>query len=428
MQAQIARRVQILLTLAILAFVTYLIGVAWSLVSQFLGTFMLFFLGWLLAFLLKPLVQRITRLGLPFGVAAALVFIIGPAIVLLVGYLLIPVIVEQANQISSHIDEYSNKLSGLVDYAKGVLTSLGVSVADIQNLESKVRDAAASIGQAVLEGGTGTIGNIGNELFRISLVLIFSISFLLDGDKLAAKALAAMPERWREGATFIVKSVETSFGSFVRGQLFSALAYALLNGAIMLVFGLPYIAVGSLAAGLFIIVPLIGNYVAYLPPVIICLVARPDQTLILLIAVVIVQGLYMNLISPRIMAKAVNMHPLVTTASILVFGQLGGFWGAFFGIPIGSTIGMLARPTMQIVHDYLNPVADTPTQALEQLPTAPVKAKTTTSQSPVTEPVTTAATTAALTTASYPDSVSDRSGQGPTPATPITPATPNSSG
>jgi predicted PurR-regulated permease PerM len=131
----------------------------------------------------------------------------------------------------------------------------------------------------------------------------------------------------------------------------------------MLAFGLPNVAIASLAAGLFIIVPLVGNYLAYLPPVLTCLVARPDQTWVLLVAVVIVQGIYMNLISPRIMAKAVNMHPVATLASILVFGQLWGFWGAFFGIPIASTIGMLARPTMQLVHDYLNPSVDTRPQS-----------------------------------------------------------------
>jgi hypothetical protein len=66
------------------------------------------------------------------------------------------------------------------------------------------------------------------------------------------------------------------------------------------------------------------------------------------------------------MAKAVNMHPLLTMASILVFGQIGGFWGALFGIPIASTIGMLAPPTAQLVHNYLNPEVDSQPQAQPQ--------------------------------------------------------------
>jgi len=372
MQAQIARRVQILLTLVILVAATYLIGVTWSFLSQFMSTFMLFFLAWLLAYLLKPLVLLLTRARLPFWAAVLFVYIIGPAILLVVGYLVIPAITDQATQITNHLDEYSSKLTGLVDNAKGALTSLGVSASDVQGLENKIRDAAGGVGQAVLDGAGGAVGGIGNELFRISLVIIFSISFLIDGDKLATTALAAMPGRWREGATLIVKSVETSFGSFVRGQLFSALVYALLNAVVMVGFGLPNVAVGSLLAGLLIIVPLVGNYLAYLPPLIICLVARPDQALIMFIVLAVVQSIYLNVVSPRIMARAVKMHPLVTTASILVLGQLGGFWGAFFGIPIASTIGMLARPTLNLVHNYLNPATDTESQLEAQtLPESP---------------------------------------------------------
>ena len=144
----------------------------------------------------------------------------------------------------------------------------------------------------------------------------------------------------------------------MRGQLVSALAYAVLTAAVMLVFGLPNVAVSSLVAGLLVIVPLVGNYLAYIPPLVTCLVARADQTWILLAVIVAVQAIYMNILSPHIMARAVHMHPLVTMVSILVFGQVGGFWGAFLGIPITATLGMLAQPTLRVVDNYLNPAAD----------------------------------------------------------------------
>lgn len=363
MQSQTAGRVQILLTLAILVAATYLIGLTWSFLSQFLGTFLLFFFAWLIAILLKPLVVKMMGAGLPFGIAVALVYLIGLPIALVVGYLFVSNIAEQVAQINNHLDEYTSTLGGLAGRAKGVLTSVGVSASDLQALEESVRDSAGSTGRAVLLGAVNTIGSIGDALFRISLVLIFSVSFLVEGDKIASQALATMPEQWREGATLIVRSIEQSFGSFVRGQLFSALVYALLTAVVMLAFGLPNVAVVSLAAGLFMIIPLVGNYLAYLPPVVSCLVARPDQTLILFIVVVIVQAIYMNFISPRIIARAMTMHPVVAIASILIFSQLGGFWGAFFGIPIASTIGILARPTLHSIQSFLNPTGDPQSQA-----------------------------------------------------------------
>ncbi len=358
MQAQTARRAQLLLALAILIAATYLLGLTWSFVSQFLGTFMLLFFAWLLAYLFKPVVAGITRVGLPFGGAVLLVYIVGPLVALVLGVLLVPAITEQAAGINAHLDEYTSKVSGLLNGAHGALTSFGLSAPDVGELEARVKGAAGSAGQAVLQGALNAVGGIGNALFQISLVLIFSVSFLVDGEQMARKARAALPERWRAGATFLVRSIEESFGRFVRGQLVSALAYAVLTAAVMLVFGLPNVAVSSLVAGLLVIVPLVGNYLAYIPPLVTCLVARADQTLILLAVVVAVQAIYMNILSPHIMARAVHMHPLVTMVSILVFGQVGGFWGAFLGIPITATLGMLAQPTLRVVDNYLNPAAD----------------------------------------------------------------------
>jgi predicted PurR-regulated permease PerM len=100
-------------------------------------------------------------------------------------------------------------------------------------------------------------------------------------------------------------------------------------------------------------VPLVGNYLAYLPPLLVTLVERPDEALLMFIVLAIMQGLYLNLIGPRIMARAVGMHPLLTTAAILVFGQVGGFWGAFFGIPLAAMLGQLAPPALRLLHSYL---------------------------------------------------------------------------
>ena len=75
----------------------------------------------------------------------------------------------------------------------------------------------------------------------------------------------------------------------------------------MFAFGLPYALVAAVAAGLLIIVPLVGNYLALVRAVLINLVERPDSTLFMLIVLAIIQGLYLNLLAPRIMAHAVGI-------------------------------------------------------------------------------------------------------------------------
>ena len=353
LSAQIVRRLQTLLTLLILSVLLYLVSVTWTFLAQFSGIFLLFFLAWLLAYLLRPALQWLTRRGLPPGLAVLVVTLAGPLVAIAAGYLLVPALSRQAEQLGAHLDTYAGRLTGLLAGAKGALTALGVSTADVQSLEARLHDQAVTLGTGILQGALGALPSLGNQLFGLTLILVFSASFLADGGALGAKAVAALPERWQAGARLIAGSVETSFGSFVRGQLLFALVYALLNAAVMAVFGLPYVLVAAPVAGLLLLVPLVGNYLAYLPPLLVTLVERPDSTLLMGGVLAVMQGLYLNLIGPRIMARAVGMHPLLTAAAILVFGQLGGVWGAFFGIPIAATLGTLAKPALHLLQSSL---------------------------------------------------------------------------
>ncbi|HMA34552.1 MAG TPA: AI-2E family transporter [Chloroflexia bacterium] len=347
------RRLHTLLTLLILSALVFLGSVAWAFLAPFFGIGLLFFLGWLVAYLLRPAQQRLTRRGLPSGLAVLVTYLAGPGLIVMAGYLLLPTLSRQIAQLRFQLDTYAGRLSGLLDAAQGMLTTLGVSASDIQELEARVREQAAALSGGLLQNALGTLQGLGQQLFALTLILVFSISFLTDGDALGAKTLAALPERWQGAARLIGASVATSFGSFVRGQLLFALIYALLNAALMFAFGLPYLLVAALAAGLLIIVPLVGNYLAFVPPLLITVAERPASALLMLIVLAAMQGLYLNLVGPRIMAHAVGLHPLVTAAAILVFGQWGGFWGAFFGIPIAATISRLAPPALRLLQSYL---------------------------------------------------------------------------
>src|SRR4051812_44964649 len=93
------RRLHTLLTLLILSTFLYLGSGAWTFVAQFFGIGLLFFLGWLLAYLLRPAQQRLTRLGLPPGLALLGTYLAGPLLVIAAGYVLLPTLSGQVAQL-----------------------------------------------------------------------------------------------------------------------------------------------------------------------------------------------------------------------------------------------------------------------------------------------------------------------------------------
>jgi hypothetical protein len=180
-----------------------------------------------------------------------------------------------------------------------------------------------------------------------------------------------LPTRWQDEARLVGMSIEKSFGGFIRGQLVFALVYAVFTAIIMLMppFQLDFVIIASIVAGLCMIIPLIGNFLAFLPAIMVALVTgRTDIWLWLLLVEFIMQSFMMNVLGPRIMSSAIGIHPLYVVAAMLVGGQVAGLWGALFGIPIAGAINLVGRPVMRRIRYQTNLYKD------PELPTLPTSA------------------------------------------------------
>jgi putative permease len=65
----------------------------------------------------------------------------------------------------------------------------------------------------------------------------------------------------------------------------------------------------------------------------------------------LIQVIDSNVLVPLIFSEAVSLHPVAIIAALLVFGDLWGFWGIFFAIPlatlISAVISVWPRATQQ---------------------------------------------------------------------------------
>jgi len=113
---------------------------------------------------------------------------------------------------------------------------------------------------------------------------------------------------------------------------------ALLASAI---FGLDYAALTTAAAGILMAIPFFGPFVAWIPPVLVAFVSKPDALLPTLVLVIVGWLVVMNVLQPRIMANALRIHPIVVLGSVLVGLKVAGVSGAIFGIPVAAVISAL---------------------------------------------------------------------------------------
>lgn len=341
------RALQTLIVLLIIIASLYLAGLVWSFLGQFTSVLLLFFLAWLLAFVLRPIARRLTAQGLPYIASVIVVYLVLALIFGLGGYLLVPIVTQQVTSLINNYDTYWRDLSAFVESGQKTLVSWGVRSEDIGAFIEQLKGQAQSIGLGVLNNTLSVVQSLANFMLQLVLVLILSFYFMKDGDRIFGNILQLLPPRWQDEARLIAISIERSFGGFIRGQVLFALVYAVLTAVIMLGFGLDYVVIASIVAGLCMIIPLIGNFLAFVPPLLVCVVQKPEVWPWMLLVLFVMQSFQMNIVGPRVMSHAIGIHPLYVMGAMLVGGQVAGFWGALFGIPVAGAINLAGRPLMR---------------------------------------------------------------------------------
>lgn len=323
------------------------VALTFIVISQLAGVFfyfgdilLTFFLAWLLAFIISPLVTRIIGLipRLPRAIAAVLVY---TALVVLLVLVIVLAAGALATSISQFIASIPNIRSDLPDIVRPWqerLTSIGLGQIDLATQALSILDnlnqVAGALAAPLQQVAVASIGVVGTMI----IVFLLSIYMVIDRDVIMAFLFRVIPPSYADEARLLQTSVSRAFGGFLRGQAILGGVYFLLALATSVVLGLPLVALTSVAAGLLMAIPFFGPFVAWAPPVVVALVLEQDATLPTAILMGIGWFVVMNILQPRIMRDSVGIHPIVVLGSVLIGSRIAGIPGAIFGIPISAVV------------------------------------------------------------------------------------------
>jgi predicted PurR-regulated permease PerM len=332
----------LLLLLTAISFV-WLAGWIWQIMSRFSDVLLLFFLAWLLAFVLSPVSRWLERLGLPRLAGASIVYA-GLALGLItVGLIVVPTLANQTVQLAASLPDLANDLQHRADEAHTALIARGLPEAQLSEVYRNAIARAETLGTAALSNSLTIVTTIASGFLRTSLVMILSFYIMLDGDKIGRLFVDRMPEQYKEDITYALEQIDRTFGGFVRGQLVQATVYAMGTWMVTQLAHQPYSLVVSIFAGIVMIIPFIGPYLAMGPPLILALILAPATLWWVFLLLLVLQFVVINVMAPRIMSQSVGIHPLLVFAAVLMGAQLAGGWGAIFGVPVAAMLMLLIR-------------------------------------------------------------------------------------
>lgn len=356
----------VLIWLLITAAVVFLLERVVVLFQLFATPLLLFSLAWLMALALRPLIDRLMQVTVPLpqqvsalgfrytfkadtwtvprSVAVVLVYIALLTLVVVLGVLLIPPLLQQITNLQDILIGAVNEVTRWTTDFERKLNERGwtVDVTAVLRPEMLGQQATA-LGSVLAQQSLGIASGIASIVIDVILIIIISFYMALDGPRLVARFMALLPETWHDETRTLVSIVDRTFGGFLRAQILQALFYGLATATLMAALGLQDVTLASVLATVLVLIPLIGGVFAIIPPLIIVLIEAPDRFFLMLFSLIILQQTLFNVVMPRLMGKIVGLHPLLVFGAILVGATVAGAWGVLFGIPVAGVIASVLQ-------------------------------------------------------------------------------------
>lgn len=308
----------------------------------------------LVVYVLNPLVTRLQRAGVPrlAGTLGAYVVLLGGLALVVIA--VIPLVSEQMRDFSRSWPELRNQTLEFVDGNAGRLESalntdidttqisclLGADDTTLGDRPSAARcDQVTNQLREQLTAQAGRLTQVGSSLLEVLLVFVvgplIALYLLIDLPHLSRDLKNLVPESHRDEFVDLGGKVTTAVGGFFRGQLLVAFVVGVLSAIGFRIIGLPFWFVIGAVAGFFNLVPLIGPYIGgALGFLVGLLTGGIGLGLRAALVELIVQQLDNHFISPNVMRRTVNLHPVTVMLSLLAGSAVAGFWGVLLGVPV----------------------------------------------------------------------------------------------
>lgn len=327
--------------IAILAWIALGLFTLWA-ASFVTRTILVVIVAALLAYALAPAVRLLHRI-MPRVLAILIVYLFVLGGISLLLYFIINTTIQQVSALITNIEPIlvpkGNQPSPLIAF----LSRFGIS-----------QQQVSGFGQQIINQANGFVGgvvplltSIFSAALDIIIVAVLSIYLLIDGSRLKNWIERHAPLEQRERTDFILKTIERVVGGYIRGQFTLSLLIGILVGVGMTLFHVPYGVLLGVMAFVLEFIPVLGTLTSGAICVLIALSQGWLIALGVLVYFILVHIFEGDIVGPRIVGKAVGLHPAVSLVALIAGAELFGVWGAVLAAPLAGLIQAVLVATWQ---------------------------------------------------------------------------------
>ncbi|MER1986275.1 MAG: AI-2E family transporter [Solibacillus sp.] len=314
-------------------------------------------LGGVLYYITEPLQRLLEKRGVPrWGSLVTIVLLLAAlatGLLLLVGN---PV-ATQVNNLVNNAPTIATSIQDATDYVLDNRENLPPQVEEFVNSVTNSIQEIAVVSSRYL---VSFVSSAVSATFTLILVPFFFIFMLKDHEKFAPQIYDLFSGDRRIWIKKTLGDIDTVLRSYVQGQVLISFLLAVMMLIGYLIIGLEYSLLLAIFAFFMNMIPFIGPWVSLVPAVIVALIQDPILVVWVAVITLIAQQVESNLITPNIMGKSLDIHPLTVISLVLAAGNIAGFIGILVAIP---TYGVIKVIVQNIYHERKS-IKDTATKTV----------------------------------------------------------------
>lgn len=333
------------------------IALAGWLLWYFAGLVIYLVVGGVLAYLLRPFVDRVQGLGvgrvpaitvtfvLLFGAMVVLLTYIIPFVARQVGDLSQLITIDAAQQVASYVEDQLQLLFPLED---------GVVVEGMREALNALTRGGLVGDDRMAETVSSVVALFTNIFYALLVIPFVTFFFLKDGVQIRRTLLHLVPNRYFEITLAIIDKVERNIGRYFRALLVQCFSVAVVATLMLYLVGLDSAPSVGIFTGLANTIPYFGPFLGFVAGTLVGVAQTGDLSLVLgvFVAMAATQIADNLLFQPLIFSRAARAHPMVILFVVLIGAQLAGIVGMLVAIPMATTIRVVAEQIIWSLRNY----------------------------------------------------------------------------
>ncbi len=305
----------------------------------------LFLIAVFFAIAITPAVNWLNRHRVPRWVAILLVYLSIAASIFGIGLLIVPPVVNGVSDISDDLPGYVDDLrhnQTFRDYDNRYHITDKLRE-QAQELPNKLGDAAGTLRDV-------TVG-VFNRFVQLFSILVITFFLVKDGSRLLNFLYRQAPPERARRLQRIAADISDAIAGYVFGNFVISILAGLVTYVTLRILGVPFAVPLAILFGFFDLIPLVGATLGgILVGIVVALVAFPVGLIVWAAVLILYQQVENNLIQPYVYGRAVELHPLIVIAAILIGAALLGVLGALMAIPAAAAVQAVVRDYWRFTH------------------------------------------------------------------------------